>query len=341
MSGSMFVGRVLLPGIGLLLAGFLALQSFRDSDWVARPTLTLASFTGGTEGPVLSQAPGKSRSPSPGQPRILAEGHVTARPGAEVVLGAEVAGTIARVLVHEKAAVHKGDLLVEFRGAEIRAAAEEAVARVSEVDAELAGIEQERDRLDRQQPKQPGLTEARERVQTRWNVARARRAAAAAGYRRVEAEYARTRVRTPIDGVVVSLSATSGETVAMGSPLLRIVDLTRLRVEAEIDDYDIPRCTAGSTVRIGVPGDSGHSWQGTVEEVAECLIPRRLRPDDPGRPTDTRVLPVRIAFQESAPLKLGQRVEVEIAEGASPTPPEKPIPRLTQGPDTQSQPKPR
>jgi RND family efflux transporter MFP subunit len=341
MSGSMFVGRVLLPGIGLLLAAFLAIQAFRDRDGVARPILTLASFTGGRAGPGLSQALGKSPSPIPGPPRILAEGHVTARPGAEVVLGAEVAGTIARVLVREKAVVHKGDLLVEFRGAEIRAAAEEAVARVSEVDAELAGIEQERARLDRQPPTQPGLTEARERIQTRYNVTRARRAAATAGYRRVEAEYARTRARTPIDGVVVSLSATPGETVALGCPLLRIVDLTRLRVEAEIDDYDIPRCNAGSIVRIRISGDPGHSWQGTVEEVADCLIPRRLRPDDPGRPTDTRVLPVRIAFQESTPLKLGQRVEVEIAEGGPPTPPEKPTPRLTQGPDTQSQPKPR
>ncbi|HVH07318.1 MAG TPA: hypothetical protein VNE71_15100, partial [Myxococcota bacterium] len=39
---------------------------------------------------------------------------------------------------------------------------------------------------------------------------------------------------------------------------------------------------------------------------------RRLKPQDPGKPEDTRVLLVKIAFQEATPLKLGQRVEVRI-----------------------------
>ena len=39
---------------------------------------------------------------------------------------------------------------------------------------------------------------------------------------------------------------------------------------------------------------------------------RRIRPEDPGRPTDSRVMLVKIAMAEPTPLKLGQRVEVEI-----------------------------
>ncbi len=37
-----------------------------------------------------------------------------------------------------------------------------------------------------------------------------------------------------------------------------------------------------------------------------------MRPEDPGRPIDARVLPVKIAFASPTPLKLGQRVEVTI-----------------------------
>ena len=97
---------------------------------------------------------------------------MAAYPGAEVVVGAELAGTITRVLVQEKSVVHKGDLLIEFRGDEIRASAEEAVARVNEADAELTLIEQEQTRLNRLAEKPPGQAEARDRMKARWNAAR-------------------------------------------------------------------------------------------------------------------------------------------------------------------------
>ena len=212
---------------------------------------------------------------------ILAEGHVVAYPDAEVIVGAEMAGTVTRVMVQEKSVVKKGDLLVAFRGDEIRAAADEAVARVSEVDAELALIEQEQLHLNRLAEKPPGPDEAGDKLKARWNAARARRAAAAAGYKRIEAEFARTRIRAPIDGVVVSRTVNPGETVNLGTPLLRIVDLKRLRIEAEIDEYDIPRCAPGCSATITAPGYSGVSWQGTIEEIADVSDPP---PDPPRRP---------------------------------------------------------
>jgi len=199
------------------------------------------------------------------------------------------------------------------------------VARVAQADAELSQIEQEQARANRLPEKQQGVAETRERLKARWNTARARRAEAVAGYRRIEAEFAGTRVRSPINGVVISRAVNPGETVNLGTPLLRIVDLTRLRIEAEVDAFDIPRCEPGCPVTITAQGYTGQSWQGTVEEIADSLIPRRIRPEDPGRPTDTRVLPVRIACQQPIPLKLGQRVEVKIVEATN----ARPRPELT------------
>ena len=57
--------------------------------------------------------------------------------------------------------------------------------------------------------------------------------------------------------------------------------------------------------------------RGEVEEIADVVAPRHLRPADPGRPSDTRVLSVKIAFREPCTLKLGQRVEITI-EGSDP-----------------------
>jgi HlyD family secretion protein len=42
------------------------------------------------------------------------------------------------------------------------------------------------------------------------------------------------------------------------------------------------------------------------------LISRRLKPQDPSKPVDTRVLLVKVALASPTPLKLGQRVDVSI-----------------------------
>lgn len=39
----------------------------------------------------------------------------------------------------------------------------------------------------------------------------------------------------------------------------------------------------------------------------------RAEPQDPARPADTRVLLIKVELTEPAPLKLGQRVAVEVA----------------------------
>jgi hypothetical protein len=52
-----------------------------------------------------------------------------------------------------------------------------------------------------------------------------------------------------------------------------------------------------------------------VEEIPDSVTGRRLKPQDPARPIDTRVLLVKIAFQEPFPFRLGQRVDVQIFTG--------------------------
>ena len=59
-------------------------------------------------------------------------------------------------------------------------------------------------------------------------------------------------------------------------------------------------------------GYDGKAWRGKVEEIPDSVVGRRLKPQDPGKPEDTRVLLVKIALLEPTPLKLGQRVEIRI-----------------------------
>ena len=54
------------------------------------------------------------------------------------------------------------------------------------------------------------------------------------------------------------------------------------------------------------------TWRGTVEEIPDAVTGRKIKPQDPARPTDTRVLLVKVALAIPDGLKLGRRVEVEI-----------------------------
>ncbi len=97
----------------------------------------------------------------------------------------------------------------------------------------------------------------------------------------------------------------------VGASLFTLADLSKLRVEAEVDEFDIAALSLGSEAEITAEGFA-NSWEGQVEEIPDSVGPRRLKPQDPGRPSDTRVLLVKVALLEPTALKLGQRVEVAL-----------------------------
>jgi RND family efflux transporter MFP subunit len=305
MSLSMFLGRFVFPCAGLVLATALTWQSVQS--------LIARSTTGPSADAVAMDRTVFDTSAPAGQ--ITAEGRVVAYPGAEVTVGTEVLGTIVAMPAREKAAVFKGDLLVELRAVDVRASIREARHRLTEAEVALR-VEQARSGLDRMFPIKELTTAAARR--DALAAALARRDAADAAVERLEAEAAKYRIVAPIDGVIVSCNVNLGETVSPASPLVTIVDMTRLRVEAEVDEYDIPGLVPKAAVTITAEGYRGRLWRGEVEEIADRVAPRRTRPEDPGRPADTHVLRVKVAFRESNPLRLGQRVEVQIARADRP-----------------------
>ena len=308
MSMSMLLGRVVLPMTAVLLAFVLVWH------WVQGAAVQTGAVWTRT---ATATDADKQFSPSASLPdRVTAEGRVTAYPGFEVTVGTEVLGTIVSMPARENAAVHKGDVLVELGSGSVGASLREAHSRLIEAEVGVR-LEQARSRLDRILPLVSGREAQSQTAETRretLTMALARRDAARSAVDRLNAEAAKYHVLAPIDGVVVARHADPGETVSPATPLITIVDLTRLRVEAEVDEFDIPRITRQGSASITSEGYRGRRWRGQVEEIANVVVPRQTRPADPGRPADTRVLIVKVAFLESNPLKLGQRVEIEFRE---------------------------
>lgn len=244
--------------------------------------------------------------------RVAAEGRVVAYPGAEVVVGTDFAGTLERVLVEEKAVVRKGALLAELDASEERAALAQARARITEAEADVRLAEAEAVRARGLLAAAVGSRQAVDRAERDRDAAAARRATAAAESERLAALIAKSRIVAPIGGTVLARHAERGETVARGARLFTLADLGRLRVEAEVDEADSGRVRVGTRVAIRAEGDPGRVYAGHVEEVPDSVTGRRIKPEDPGKPSDTRVLLAKIAFDSRTPLKLGRRVELEI-----------------------------
>lgn len=243
---------------------------------------------------------------------VAAEGRVVAYPDAEVRVAAERPGRLVRVPVREGQTVRKGELLAEIDSDELRAALAEARARVSEADAEIRLAESNLQRRRRLAEEKILAAHDLDQATRDLDIARARRETARAEADRYEAGIRKTRVLAPIAGTVTHRHADTGETVEPGDPVATLADLTRLRIEGEAHESDAGSVVLGAPVRITCDCYPGRSWTGRVEEVPDSVTLRRLKPQDPARPTDTRILAVKVAFEEPSPLKLGATVELSI-----------------------------
>jgi RND family efflux transporter MFP subunit len=261
---------------------------------------------------------GAASAPAPITPTdaaggVAAEGRVLTYPGSEVVVGVERAGRLLRMLVEERQKVRRGDLLAELESDELRAALAESRAHVVEAEAELRlgeqNLKRRRELVAQRIVADHDLDQAVHDVET----ARARLQTAQATVERQEAQLKKTRILAPISGTVITRHVQAGETLESGARVVTLADLDRLRIEGEADEADAGALAVGAPVRITCDAYPGRSWRGTVEEVADAVTPRRLKPQDPARPTDTRVLGVKVAFAEPLPLRLGTTVELRIA----------------------------
>lgn len=247
------------------------------------------------------------------KPRVVAEGRVVAYPGAEVTIGTDVAGTIERLTVDEKAPVRRGETIAILKADDTRAALGVARARVGEADADIRLYESEVARAQNLFQVDIGSKQAWEKADRDLDAARARRASAAAEVARLSALVEKTVITAPIDGVVITRHVHAGETIAAGDAIVTVANLGKTRIEAEIDEFDVARVRLGSSVKVSAEGFD-NEWRGTIEEIPDSVVNRRLKPQDPSKPIDTRVLLVKVAFAEPTPLKLGQRVEVKIGD---------------------------
>jgi multidrug resistance efflux pump len=117
-------------------------------------------------------------------------------------------------------------------------------------------------------------------------------------------------VRSPLNGVVVQLHTRQGERVQPGG-IAKIVDMSQMRVFADVDEVHLGRLTPGGKVQITFRG-SDSVYKGKILRVAPTVKRMQRVEPDGGSSTDGRVVQVEIELDDPAsmPQVLGRETRV-------------------------------
>lgn len=138
------------------------------------------------------------------------------------------------------------------------------------------------------------------------------------GQANAEVEYARAQLKitvleSTIEGRVTHKLVEPGEAVDIGVPLLVLADDRRLVVKAEIDETDVGMLDLGQRAEITADAYRGRVFPGRVIEIGQAVGKRRVRPEDPKKIQDMKVLETKVEVLESSrALHLGMTVDVKI-----------------------------
>ena len=236
----------------------------------------------------------------PIRPVVSATGQIKPAVGAEFTV---IPPQEARIAALPKAVgdrVRRGELLVRFEIPSLEADASARRSDLARAQAQLEAARQNLTRLsgllDRGIASRHEVEDARrDLAQAEATLDEARGATSAAG--RLAG---REVVRSPFDGVVIARSHQVGDLVDPSSPepLLRVIDPSRLQVEAAVPSGDLGRVEVGSPAKV--------RGSGFPDEAARVIA----RP--PAVDPATGAALARLAFDAPTRRPAGLAVEVEI-----------------------------
>jgi HlyD family secretion protein len=188
-----------------------------------------------------------------------------------VQVGSQVSGVIARLYADFNSTVKKGQLLAELDPTPFEAQVEQRRADLTRAQVQT---DDARIKYDRQRRlMEGGLTSQAEvdAAESQWKAARAQVAQAQAALSQVNTNLRYTKIISPIDGMVVDRQYDVGQTVAasfQAPTLFQIAqDLTKMQVQADVDQSDIGRVQVGHMARFSVDAYPEEEFRGRISQI--------------------------------------------------------------------------
>lgn len=194
-------------------------------------------------------------------------------PLVQVTVKSSVAGQVLRVPVREGQAVKAGDILAELDTTDARSRLEAALADQAERRARLDIAARNRDTNQALLGQNFISQNAFDQLQSTYEAAQAAVHWADAQVKLARQSIADAMVRAPMAGTVAKRLVNGGERLAPDAPMMQLVDLSRLELEATVPASDVPQITAGQAVRFTVDGFGARAFAGKVDRINPVTEP--------------------------------------------------------------------
>jgi HlyD family secretion protein len=224
--------------------------------------------------------------------RVTASGKI--EPKRKVDISASIPGKIIQLDVEEGDVVRKDAFLLQIDPVPFQAEVSNAKASLSgaksELDSSIASLkqaEQSYNRKARMWEQKSGIIseDDYERSKTEFEVQQARVSSARhqvdqanARLERAVDDLNKTRVNSPMSGVVVRKAVEQGEVAVIGTMnnpgtvLLTVADLSVMEAELEVDETDIGLLELGQKATVTVDAFPGKKFHGEVTEIGNSPI---------------------------------------------------------------------
>jgi RND family efflux transporter MFP subunit len=189
------------------------------------------------------------------------------QPVDQTTVKAKVSGEIRQVTVREGQAVKAGQVIVRFDTADLEAKLTDRIGALEASRAQLALAEKTR-------AQNQLLLRQNFISQTAYDSAESNLSVTQGTLKSIEAQAQLAKnalrdavVAAPLSGTVAKRHVQPGEKVSFDAPLVTIVDLAQMELQAMVPANDIPELVVGMKVALAIDGFGDRRFTGTIERI--------------------------------------------------------------------------
>ena len=195
----------------------------------------------------------------------------TIEPVETVEVGTQVSGKVEKIYVDFNDVVKKGDLLAELDKQTLNQSLSRAKASLTSAESQLNYAKLTYERTKQLYESNAATLAAYQEAQNSYTQAQMSKKNAQAAYDQARVDLAYAEIYSPIDGIVLDRAVEVGQTVAasFSTPTLFTLanDLTKMQVEADVDEADIGQVKVGQRVSFTVDAYMDDVFEGTVNQI--------------------------------------------------------------------------
>ena len=188
-----------------------------------------------------------------------------------VQVGSQVSGIIQKIFVDYNSIVKKDQIITHIDPTFFKSQLNQVEANLMKTKVSVNEAKRNLDRTSKLFKENLVAQSDMDSAETNYETNLAMQKQASAAYESAKVNLENTTIRSPIDGIVIARNIDVGQTVAasFSAPTLFLIanDLSKMQVEANVDEADIGKIKEGQKVTFTVDAYPEETFQGRVIQI--------------------------------------------------------------------------